>query len=48
MYTALTTDKKLGGVVALSCYLPCKGEFPEVRTARFASSFTPAGEHSTS
>lgn len=29
LYTALTSDKKLGGVIALSTWLPLRSEFPE-------------------
>ncbi|XP_064409739.1 acyl-protein thioesterase 1 isoform X1 [Latimeria chalumnae] len=30
LYTALTTQQKLGGVVALSCWLPLRNTFPQV------------------
>ncbi|XP_072898421.1 acyl-protein thioesterase 1-like [Hemitrygon akajei] len=29
LYTALTTHQKLGGVIALSCWLPLRNAFPE-------------------
>ncbi|XP_035615529.1 acyl-protein thioesterase 1 [Oncorhynchus keta] len=29
LYTALTTQQKLGGVVALSCWLPLRNSFPQ-------------------
>ncbi|XP_069777594.1 acyl-protein thioesterase 1-like isoform X2 [Narcine bancroftii] len=29
LYTALTTDQKLGGVIGLSCWLPLRNAFPE-------------------
>lgn len=30
LYTALTTQQKLAGVVALSCWLPLRKSFPQV------------------
>lgn len=32
LYTALTTQQKLAGVVALSCWLPLHKSFPQVET----------------
>uniref|UniRef100_A0A8D0C3K4 Acyl-protein thioesterase 1 n=1 Tax=Salvator merianae TaxID=96440 RepID=A0A8D0C3K4_SALMN len=32
LYTALTTHQKLGGVVALSCWLPLRSSLPQVAT----------------
>lgn len=31
LYTALTTQQKLAGVVALSCWLPLRNSFPQVK-----------------
>lgn len=31
LYTALTTQQKLAGVVALSCWLPLRNCFPQVK-----------------
>lgn len=30
LYTALTTQQKVAGVVALSCWLPLRNSFPQV------------------
>ncbi|OWK04226.1 LYPLA1 [Cervus elaphus hippelaphus] len=34
LYTALTTQQKLAGVTALSCWLPLRASFPQVPGAR--------------
>uniref|UniRef100_A0A671TV42 Acyl-protein thioesterase 1 n=1 Tax=Sparus aurata TaxID=8175 RepID=A0A671TV42_SPAAU len=34
LYTALTTQQKLAGVVALSCWLPLRNSFPQVEQSR--------------
>ena len=33
LYTALTTQQKLAGVTALSCWLPLRASFPQVPDA---------------
>lgn len=43
LYTALTTQQKLAGVVALSCWLPLRNSFPQVK--KKADQSTPALLH---